>query len=84
MELPRILPHNVPGRYFTTDECDGCAYCASVAPEFFEYERQTNTYYVVRQPQSQGEHEIVAEAIDACPLDAINAANATTAGESES
>ncbi len=47
---PKRLPNNVPGRYFTTEECDGCAYCASVAPENFDYEKNTNTYFVSRQP----------------------------------
>lgn len=65
------LPNNVPGRYYTTEECDGCAYCASVAPENFDYEKNTNTYFVSRQPASPEEEEFVREAVEDCPVDAI-------------
>ena len=66
------LPRNVPGKYFTTERCDGCAYCASVAPRHFDYERGSNTYFVCRQPLEGVEEEVVLEAIDDCPLDAIH------------
>ena len=68
---PKKLPNNVPGRYYTTEECDGCAYCASVAPDNFGYEKESNTYYVSRQPKSPEEEDFVREAMDDCPLDAI-------------
>lgn len=69
------LPSNAPGRYYTTEECDGCAYCASVAPENFDYEKSTNTYYVARQPQNPEEEDFVREAMEDCPVDAIRSAN---------
>jgi ferredoxin len=69
----RKLPKNVPGKYYTTDECDGCAYCAAVAPENFEFEKTTNTYFIGRQPSDQEEEEFVREAMDDCPVDAIHA-----------
>jgi ferredoxin len=65
------LPHNVPGKYYTTEECDGCAYCASVAPENFDFDKETNTYYVARQPAEKDEEESILEAKEDCPLDAI-------------
>jgi ferredoxin len=74
------LPGNVPGKYFTTEDCDGCAYCASVAPEHFDYEKSTNTYYVARQPKGREEEEIVLEAMDDCPLDAIRSENGNAVG----
>ena len=70
-KLPRKLPNNAPGKYYTTEECDGCAYCASVAPENFDYERTTNTYFVAKQPAGFEEEESLQEAVDDCPLDAI-------------
>jgi len=73
MEGPEAkkLPHNVPGKYYTTEECDGCAYCASVAPENFDFDKETNTYYVARQPAEKGEEEFLLEAKEDCPVDAI-------------
>ncbi len=65
------IPGNVTGRFYTTEECDGCAYCACVAPEHFEYEKTLNKYYVARQPLTPAEQEAVLEALEDCPLDAI-------------
>jgi len=70
------LPHNVPGKYYTTEECDGCAYCASVAPENFDFDKETNTYFVARQPAAE-EEEFLLEAKDDCPVDAIQSREET-------
>jgi ferredoxin len=77
------LPKNVPGRYFTTDSCDGCAYCASIAPGNFDFEKSTNTYFVCKQPRSPEEEECVLEAAEDCPVDAI-AMNGNGAGKDRS
>lgn len=68
---PKKLPLNAAGKYYTTEECDGCAYCASLAPENFDYNKDTNQYVVVRQPKSKEEEEFVQEAMEDCPVDAI-------------
>jgi ferredoxin len=59
------------GIYFVSDECDGCAYCASVAPENFDYNKETNSYFVCKQPSDVNEYELVSEAAEDCPIDAI-------------
>ncbi len=70
----RKLANNVDGKYFVTEECDGCAYCASVAPENFEFDKATNTYYISKQPENQEELEFVQEAMEDCPVDAVHEA----------
>ena len=65
------LPTNCDGRYYTTEECDGCAYCASVAPENFDFDKETNTYYVSKQPANGEEEDFLREAMEDCPVDAI-------------
>jgi ferredoxin len=65
------LPENVAGKYYTTEECDGCAYCAAVAPDNFEFNKPTNTYFIGKQPVDAEEEELVFEAMEDCPLDAI-------------
>lgn len=75
MENNHKLPHNTPGQYFTTEDCDGCAYCASVAPDNFDFDKSTNTYFVSRQPQNEEEKEFVQEAMEDCPVDAIRSEN---------
>ena len=78
------LPKNVEGKYYTTDDCNGCAYCASVAPENFDFDKPTNSYYVSKQPENSDELELVEEAVSDCPIDAIqtesNNVNATQEG----
>jgi ferredoxin len=68
------LPANVPGKFFTTEECDGCAYCAAVAPDNFEFDKPTNTYFVGKQPENSEEEEMIRDAMDDCPVDAIRSA----------
>lgn len=70
-ETPRRLPGNVTGRFYTTEECDGCAYCASIAPENFDFAKESNTYYVSRQPRNPEEEDFMREAAEDCPVDAI-------------
>jgi ferredoxin len=72
-EEAKRLPYNVPGKYYTTELCDGCAYCAAVAPENFDFEKSSNTYFVARQPRDPEEEEYILEAMDDCPVDAIRA-----------
>jgi ferredoxin len=73
MTEPKKLPYNVDGKYYVTEECDGCAYCASVAPENFDFDKESNTYYVSKQPSNEEETEFMQEALDDCPVDAIRA-----------
>ena len=68
------LPNNVPGDYYVSEDCDGCAYCGMVAPVNFEFDKPTNTYFITRQPQTEGEAEMVREAMEDCPVDAIRKA----------
>ena len=73
MELMKRLKlaNNAPGKYYTTEECDGCAYCAALAPENMNFDKPTNTYYVSRQPVNGDEEELMQEALEDCPVDAI-------------
>jgi ferredoxin len=72
---PGKLPGNVEGEYYTTEECDGCAYCASVAPENFDFNKEENIYFVSKQPLTSEEKEFVQEALEDCPVDAIRRAD---------
>lgn len=74
MDDPTRLSENVPGKYYTTVDCDGCAYCAAVAPDNFEFNKPTNTYFVGKQPVDSEETELVLDAMADCPLDAIRSA----------
>lgn len=77
----RRLSMNSPGRFYTTEECDGCAYCAAVAPTLFDYEKELNKYFVSRQPQTASEEDQALEAVEDCPLDAIHCGESPSAKE---
>lgn len=71
-ETPAKLPGNAPGEFYVVEGCDGCAYCGMVAPENFDFDKSTNTYFVSRQPATSEEFELVREAMEDCPVDAIH------------
>jgi ferredoxin len=56
---------NVEGKYYTSDECDGCAYCASVAPENFDFDKDTNVL-CFKRPATAGEEELVPKQKEDC------------------
>jgi ferredoxin len=72
MEVELVRPpNNVPGRYYVSAKCDGCAYCGGIAPENFDFDRPSNTYFIGRQPETAEEIALVLEAMEDCPVDAI-------------
>ncbi len=66
---------NVPGRYYVSGECIGCTLCAEIAPENFAIntaeELEVVHDYVCKQPGTAQEDEFCAEAMAACPANAI-------------
>ncbi len=84
MEDGSKLTNNAPGKYYTTEDCDGCAYCAAVAPDNFEFDKPTNTYFIGKQPVDAEEEELVLEAKEDCPVDAIRCGAESEASVEES
>jgi ferredoxin len=74
-KTPIRLPGNTPGDFFVSDACDGCAYCGLVAPENFDFDKESNTYHIGRQPEDAEELDLVREAMEDCPVDAIHEEN---------
>jgi len=66
------------------DKCIGCGTCVALAPKTFEL-RDDSKAYVIEPPgdvKSRGDHvpfrddeETIKEAIDSCPVDAIEYAD---------
>ena len=61
------LRSNDWGKYYVTDECDGCGICLSYAPENFERSPDGTYCYVIQQPYDDWEEDAVLEALEACP-----------------
>lgn len=61
---------NVPGKFFTDDQCISCDACCGVAPDFFVL-NEDSISIVIRQPQTKEEENLCIEALESCPVDAI-------------
>lgn len=71
---PSRLPENVPGKYYVNSDCIGSGVCARSAPEIFKIKGSSNTLgfaYVAKQPEMSEEVDRVKDAIQGCPVDAI-------------
>jgi ferredoxin len=66
------LRRNAWGRYYVSDECNGCGLCESYARANFTNGPDSDYYYVVQQPADQDEEQAVVEAIENCPLHCIH------------
>jgi len=61
------LRKNAYGRYYVTDECDGCGACASLARINVEASPDGSYYYVIQQPLDAIEEAALKAAMGACP-----------------
>ena len=59
------------GRYYVDESCIYCELCVDTAPENFAYDDESGVAYVKKQPNSNTEHNLLAEIIDSCPVDSI-------------
>lgn len=65
------LADNAPGKYYVTDECNGCGRCFCVALQNFMYNADATAYFIIQQPADSREEEDVREAISICMMDCI-------------
>ena len=65
------LEDNVPGRYYVTDDCNGCGLCFAYALQNFMYTGDSSSYYIIQQPVDVREEEDIRKAMSVCPMDCI-------------
>ncbi len=65
------LPENVPGNWYTDDNCIICGLCGELAPTLFRTREDGQVNIVYHQPSTPEEAEAALEAMDACPVEAI-------------
>ncbi|GAB2464542.1 ferredoxin [Streptomyces incanus] len=68
--LPSRLP--LTGRFHVDDTCIDCQLCRDLAPENFESDPDTETHYVLKQPENEDELDQVLDAYESCPSDSIH------------
>ncbi len=64
----------ISGKYHVNDDCIGCAICSEIAPENFRFNHEQGCDYVCKQPDTAKEERLCDEAMDTCPVNAIEVA----------
>ena len=62
---------NCEGRFYVDTHCINCSLCPEIAAGIFATNHEDGYEYVVRQPETKQEFQLVAEAINLCPASAI-------------
>ncbi|MEK2689900.1 ferredoxin [Bdellovibrio sp. GT3] len=62
---------NKPGKVFVDQSCIACDACVLTAPKNFSMHEEDGHAFVSKQPESPEEQELVKEAIEGCPVEAI-------------
>ena len=65
------LTENVPGKWYTDDNCICCGLCGDFAPASFRPSEDGGHHVVHNQPSTPGDEEAAQEAMEMCPVDAI-------------
>jgi len=65
------VPENAPGKYYVDSSCIDCDVCRSTAPENFGRSEENGYTFVSKQPENAEEEGLCAEAMEACPVEAI-------------
>ena len=70
-ELEDKYEDNVKGRYFVDLQCIDCDLCRETAPDNFKRNEEDGYSYVYKQPETEEEEILCAEALAGCPVEAI-------------
>jgi ferredoxin len=65
---------DVSGKYSVNDGCIGCAICSEIAPNNFRFDHEQGCGHVCKQPDTVKEERRCVEAMDVCPVSAIEVA----------
>ncbi len=68
---PNRLEENAPGKFYVTNECNGCGICFSYALQSFMYSNDSSYYYVYQQPTDPREEDDIRRAMEVCPMNCI-------------
>jgi ferredoxin len=67
-----VLIDNRLTTYHVNHRCIGCCICSAISPENFRSDHERGVDYVYKQPHGPEEQRLCAEALDICPVDAID------------
>ena len=69
--LAERLSDNATGRFYVDSTCIDCDQCRDSAPAFFARNAESGHSYLVNQPTSSEEVELVEAVMNNCPVQAI-------------
>lgn len=76
---------NVDGKYYVNGECIGCGLCSAISPGNFKTsldgDEEVFYNYVFKQPDSDEEIRLCEEAVEECPVAAINNDGSESGGQ---
>ncbi|WP_372677969.1 ferredoxin [Desulfosarcina sp.] len=67
-----VLAINRPASYHVNHRCIGCCICSAISPKNFRSNHEHGVDYVYQQPSGPEEERLCAEAMDICPVNAID------------
>jgi ferredoxin len=70
-DLDDKLADNVPGKWYVDSNCIDCDVCRTTAPNNFEANEDEGYSFVSKQPENDEETELMEEAMESCPTEAI-------------
>jgi ferredoxin len=62
---------NATGKYYVDSQCIDCDVCRETAPNNFTRNDDGGYSFVTKQPDNEEEEDQCAEAMEACPVEAI-------------
>ena len=66
-----IHEENVTGEFAVNDQCIICDMCFEIAPKVFRPSSDREKSIVYRQPETNLDRDLAEEALEACPVEAI-------------
>jgi len=70
-DIVDVVDENVKGKYFVDEHCIDCDLCREESPNNFTRQEEEGYSYVFKQPETEEEEELCAEALKNCPVEAI-------------
>jgi ferredoxin len=77
MDDERAVSENVPGPNYVVTSCIDCDTCRCIAPALFARSAAQGYSYVRKQVETAEEQELMEEAIECCPVNAIRGGGST-------
>jgi ferredoxin len=71
--IENIYPDNAVGKYYIDEECIDCDLCRETSAVNFSRNAAGGYSYVSKQPESEEEEQLCAEALEGCPVESIHA-----------